>query len=527
MNRNSRVHRRAVAGGGRPVATLAVVVFGALWACGDGGATSADARGPDPDAVATDAAFPDASSPDAATRTVKGWVSGRYVTPTGEVTMPVDIRGANIAALIPPDFAVLPGVGQQDGTFAIGGVPNGPYYLRTNGWYLVTAIDNIDYSFDVLGRADAMPATTPTMLVFDVANLNPWQDGDELRMYSAGSGTAAFAMHRDATAGAPAVDDTTLSASTYDLSRAWFEMLIDGSAGDELTLTQLATTSDGTRTYQRLVRAFEPAAFTIANGGSAVLSGAFADVPQTETFAFEWNRPAFDTALRAQVPPFGASFSWPVLAFHTLPEADVRGLYHASAALVRFAPGWTMDASTVGGAWPHGDPYPADWTRAVTAVYYTYRFVQVGAAEPLTVYSYVAVDLDGASVTPSVPIVPLVGPVANTRVNGLDAFASLAGIGLTPSISWDPPAVGTANAYRVIVVRVFDSAGTTTADPIASFDTFDDTSLMIPPGVLESGQFYVFYVIAVSIPGVDREATPNLLSLPAGVAQVVSSLATP
>jgi len=513
-----------------------------LLACSGGGVASPDAGGGGPDAWsadafgadaagsdanAIDALNADAAPPDAATRTVTGVITLRHVTLDGEVVVPLDLSQAEIEALMPPDFTSYPGAGQADGTFSIPGVPTGTYYLKIGRVYTVRSSDTIDHSWDLLGRSDAVEATiSPTNLVFDVANLADWQEGDELQMFSAGSGTSGFRLYDGAT-NPPQVGDTALTAFTVDLaSVAGTPMLIDGSAGDSLVLAQLETTSDGAHTYQAIGRVFEPGGFTIEDGASANLTGAFVDVPQTETLELQLDRGAFEAALRSVGPPDLGTYSLSVLGLHTLPEADTRGVYWDTADLIVFAPGWTTDISTVAGAWPYGDPYPQEWTRLVSAYHYTYRWVQVGTADPRPVYSILEVQLDRASVSAAAPIEPIIGPVVNPRVNGANAYGALSGIGLAPTISWDAPSTGTADAYRVDVQRYLDYNGVTAHQRIAIFQTAE-TSLVLPPGVLEAGEHYIFHISATSMPGVDLDATPGLFSIPEGYSVVATSLATP
>lgn len=493
-------------------------------ACGDnhdgpaGGGPDAAAS---PDGGEPGGGEPDAGGEPVATRTVTGVMMHRHVTPDGEVAVPVDLTGAAIAALVPPSFEVHPGAGDASGTFSIPAVPTGVYYLQVDGLYVVTSRDEVDLSYAVLGRTDAVPATIqPTDLVLDLDNLAPWQFGDELQMFSAGSGTVAFSMQNRASSGLPEEGNTALAGFTYDVSAAAHPFLVDGDAGDQLYVTQLALADDGVNLYRRLARVFAPDPFTMTDGQASSLSGSFADVAETDTFAAEWDRPAFDAALRAGAP-IEETASYPTLTLHTLPAAAEHGFYHSSADIVQLAPGWTDDTSAVQASWDFGDPFPAAWTRLVSAGLLTYRYRGVAGAEPRPLYSSIGVNLPRSAVSAETAIAPVVGPVRSPRVAGHDAFESIDGIGTSPVVSWEPPGLGTATSYLLAVIMLVDEEGFTRTYRVASLWT-TDTSVTIPPGILAPGGTYVFSIYALHAPGVDPEAEPNREVLPDAWAQIIT-----
>lgn len=490
-------------------------------ACGGGDrdpAGGADAG----DTSEADAAPPDAAPPDAAVRTIRGVWNVRYTTEAGEEERPLDLTGIAIEALVPPDFEPIAGT-TGEGTFEIEGVPEGPYLLRVDRLYFQTDRDTIDLSYRTLGRAGAPRATmSPTTVVLDVDDLAPWQAGDELQLYSTGGGTAAFHMEDRALAGAPVEGETSLSGFAYDLVG---RTLPDGGAGDRVTVSQLATASDGDHTYRRLVRTFEPAPFSIADGGTANLTGAFTALAESETFAFAWDRPAFDQALREAGPPDLDPLSWGLLVLHTQPEAEPPEFYASSADLVIFEPGWTDDTSAVTGAWPYA-PYPRTWPEMVTARWRTYRLVGLDGTDPAPVYHHASVDLPRAQVSPGMPIRPLIGPVRRPLVAGRSAGEPIDGVGTTPTLAWDPPSIGEATAYVVTISHLLDAGGTTLIVFVAMIQT-RETALTIPPGLLESGETYLFRIQALATPGVDLEATPLAGSLPQGAAEIATSTVRP
>jgi hypothetical protein len=471
---------------------------------------------------------PDAAidPPDApiVTRTVTGTVIDRHVTSSGEVTVPRDLSTLEIAAFVAPAFDRIQGIGTADGTFEIPGVPEGPYTLTFGFAHVVTDRSSHDFSTDVLGRADVAVVANPSPMTFNVGNLQAWQTGDELQMFVPGSGTIAYAMQDNANQ-SPPVGATTLTNFTFDLSRADYRADIDGSAGDLLLATQLSTQTVGAHTFRAVSRGFAPAAFSIGNGGTATLNGSFTIPAANATLDVTWDRAAFDSALRTAVPG-SESLNYSVLGASALPEAGSRGLYHSAPDLLVFEPGYSSDASNVVAAWPYRDPFPAAWTRTLTARYFTFRYIQLGSADPRAVFASIDVDVDRATLLPSATLAPLITPVLAPKINGSDAFGAVAGMGLTPTISWEAPSIGTASMYSVVVGRVVDQAGATAIQSLAQILT-PSTSVVIPPGVIVPGGSYVFAITVRSAPGIDLQATPARTTLPEGRANLTTAIATP
>lgn len=497
-------------------------LLGLLLAGACGGDDLGPASGGGPDAAGPADASPeaDAAGP-VPVRTVTGVMMRRHVTSDGTVDAAVDLTQAEIAALTPPSFEVHPGTGDALGTFSIPDVPVGTYYLKIDDTYLVRSGDSVDLSHAVLGRPDAVPVTIqPTDVVLDVDNLAAWQIGDELQMFSAGSGTIAFSLQDRPESAPPAEGDTALAGFAYDLAAAEGPMLVDGNAGDQLFVSQLALSSDGANLHRRVARLFAPDSFAMMDGQTTSLAGSFAEVAETDTFAAEWDRPAFDGALRAGAP-LEELASYPIFTLHTLPSAAEQGFYYHSADLVQLLSAWTDDTSAVEASWAFGDPYPADWTRMVSAGLVTYRYRSVGGAAPRALTSWIEVDLPRAGLSPDTPIAPLIGPVRSPRVAGHDAFESIDGIGMTPTVSWQPPALGEATLYEVVVLMLVDEEGFTRSYRVA-FLTTTDTAVTIPPGILVPGGTYVFAIGATHAPGVDVEAEPYREVLPEAHAHIVT-----
>ena len=102
----------------------------------------------------------------------------------------------------------------------------------------------------------------------------------------------------------------------------------------------------------------------------------------------------------------------------------------------------------------------------------------------------------------------------------------LSGVGKTPKLSWTAPTLGTASRYYVFVDLVSSQGGSSALDHFATIET-TDTQATIPPGLLQTGQTYVFEIEARAAAGLDLSATPNAYALPEGYGTVTTTMVTP
>ncbi len=511
---------------------LGLLCLALASACG-GDTSSAGPDAQSVDATAVDAtpldSAPDAE-PDAAVRTFSVVMNRHYETPAGLVTVAktaseINAEGAPTLRLASDLASEITASTIVDGLITFDNLPVETLWLQYGDTYYVTDQDSIDLSVRLLGRSDKDAAeTSPTNLVLNVTDMDAWQEGDQLQLYSAEIGTFGNAMQAYASAGAPAVDDTELVDLTYDLTTSAYNLfLIDGSAGDAATISHLSFTSDGTHEFSALAEVFEPASFTMTDGGSTALTGAFAAVAQDETFTAPWDRLAFDTALRAQVP--SETLSRQQLILHTLPGPKSRGAYDSSADLILYSPGYIDDTSKLEPSWSYADPFPADWTSVLTVRYATYRWLTIPDGPSAAIQSNIVVIHDATAV-PEGGVVPVAGPATDFKVADVTAYGTLPNVGLTPTLGWSAPSVGQAEVYVVGAVRVFDEDGSVGSEFVASVVT-TDTTVTFPAGHLQNGQSYVFFVRTLVRDGIDVLATPFEGAFPNASAIVYSSLATP
>jgi len=458
------------------------------------------------------------------TRTITLSAQQRFVTANGDVVVPYDLTGEPISVLVPPTFTEILGSGDAQGMASIAGVPDGTFYLDVGVNYEVTSRSSIDLSDTRLGRATVEPATPGTLITFNVSGLSPWQDGDELQLFAPNSGLIAFNMQR-ASATAPLLGATSLSGFQYDLYRAAYRALVDAAAGDVVTLAQLAIKYVGATPFRTIAERFTAPPFTIAAGGRSTLTGAFSSIAQDQTLAVSWDRQEFDRALRSATPTEG-TYSYPLLALQALPDAATRGFYHPAPDIAAYEPGYVADTSllTTTGL-TYGDPFPSTWTRIVTVRYYVYRFIALGNAQPLAAFGYLDDDRKLSAVA-NTTITPSLGPILSPTVNGLDAYTNQTGVGTQPKLAWTPPSIGAPSRYIVIVSRVYDNAGRTAEQLLASVQT-SEPNVVMPPDILQPGNSYMFRIVAETMPSLDLDATPNALALPSATSLVTTALVTP
>jgi hypothetical protein len=83
------------------------------------------------------------------------------------------------------------------------------------------------------------------------------------------------------------------------------------------------------------------------------------------------------------------------------------------------------------------------------------------------------------------------------KIGGQDLFVSHTGVGLTPTISWDAPSIGTPTSYFVAVFRV-DANGADTKTTVVADLVTTGTQIQIPPNVLTDGSTFVLTISAVA-----------------------------
>jgi hypothetical protein len=176
----------------------------------------------------------------------------------------------------------------------------------------------------------------------------------------------------------------------------------------------------------------------------------------------------------------------------------------------------------------YGDPFTskaAPWTEFVSLVYAFPVPIPTGKAiGSLSAMMVATVPVNAAGAAETV-ITPSISPVQNAQINGQSLDAAAAGVGTSPTVTWQPPAIGTATSYRVVVSAVEASSMGVNVRPVATLHT-RSTSIRIPAPVMTSGS-YVLTITAIAAGGADLTSRPFVGALPYASADHVTALITP
>jgi len=452
--------------------------------------------------------------------TVTGTKAVTYHNASGTQSIPVDLSTTAIAAWIPDGlggFTKQAGVGLADGTFSIPGVPSGQYLLQVGPTsYQATSARILDLGTDAWGRVSPAPVTVdPTNLVFNLSNLAAWQDADQLQWFDSNTGTWTDCVpsYGDLTSGSPVVGDTSLNGATFDLgARSGYPIYLeDTTKGDSPWWFQLSTQtiSGSPATYQTPTRFFQPNPLVQTDGATSTLTGAFAPVPLTNAFPYYLKGSEF-AALTTAVHPL-AQTSSSYFFVDANPTSSLGLLASTPDVLLMDDSGTAWTDQNLGNL-PYGNPFPASWP-----VFWQHdHFFRV---------PYTLAGLSGtrwvsgsmvqrSALMPSIgsPIRPVLSPVQSVQVDGVMLNAPLSGTGLTPTISWQAPAIGTPTHSLVSVYRLYKS-GTLTSPSSQTVATFRTSgrSLQLPPNLLLAGETYRLMIRTYLVPGY-QEGAPNRLT---------------
>jgi hypothetical protein len=316
---------------------------------------------------------------------------------------------------------------------------------------------------------------------------------------------------------------TTLS-KTYDLNATSASQVLATTA-DHPILIDYVMANAGAGGAATAKRSFSPTPYNQTNGNSANVTGAFANIATTETTSVNWLRSEFHAGTNmTDIAPAAALYAeYSILTAQ--PGGLTHGVYCNGMDLAQFyAATGTGTADVNFGSVSYGDPFDSTWGHYFfTVMAASFTVTASGATTAATVYGFVRTMEARAS---SMSLHALLSPPKALKVNNQAATANLTGVGTTPTLSWTAPTTGTANTYQVYVYRVYNNGGTTTRSAVAAFYT-DQTSLIIPAGVLTAGNSYMFRVMAISEPSSSFATAPWLSTLPHGDATAFTLLVSP
>lgn len=423
------------------------------------------------------------------------------------------------------------------GALVIPDVPEGEYYLtignlavrRADGTLdtfvrsIVTSASDLDLSRLALGRplSGQQLATVSTTLAFSLSGMSPWADGDHLVYFDANTATLVEDLESAASRGAPTAGATSLERLSLELARAGVP-LVDGALGDRPAIVHLSQRTAGGHPYLVATELYRGEVVTMTEGQALTSTGTFSPIPRSRSLTVDW-RGSEAAAVAAKVSP-GAALLGSSLEVRTLPLASAEGAFERrTAAVLRME---LEEPADFGASLDLGGPL-SDADELLTIRHtYAVSFTAAGATSPLVVYAEHATELVVPSDGDPVVVAPSLAPVEAPAIEGRDAFQRQEGTGLTPRLSWSPPAGGAAGSYEVVLYRLFASGTETSIELVLQVLT-RSPEVTVPPDVLESGGVYFALIEASEDRARDPERTPFRTSLPARTSAIVTQPFTP
>jgi hypothetical protein len=351
---------------------------------------------------------------------------------------------------------------------------------------------------------------------------------------------------------APADGAATL-AWTFDAKDAFGryvgpgnEHLVDGAKGDEMVLLHLVAKAARTAgaspagggtdpwrayTYHSVEGELKAGAFSMTDGGTSEVRGSFAPVPQ-KTFSLDYKGSAFNDLLRdlpavelndslvslnvyhepgAPEPAFGAFVDLLDFTIQHFRE-PVDPLCNASTepeicADTTACPNGCNDAETLvlpgDHAYQYGYGNPLAGGQELASIVYTVNGDSNGppiegeTPERLRAEFSVQAPADELNGKPVAPVVSL---PRNVKINGQPTPTDVlsGGVGTTPTVTFDPPSLGTPTYYTIRVIEANDRKNAqgdviSRSRRVATIRS-KSNSITLPEGLLQGGKRYYLQV---------------------------------
>jgi hypothetical protein len=351
----------------------------------------------------------------------------------------------------------------------------------------------------------------PSPVTLQLSGLSPWVSSDYVEINSI---TADFLNGNVNPSGIAAGGTTGQATVQWDGTGTSTQI----TSSDLLQFLQVRQASSSGVSYTAGVAVASVSGVTIGNGGgdggSQTIPVAFTP-PTTGTkhtlVNIGWKLSDY-ASQAASVHP-SATPGWQTLSIQAQAAGASYGFGFGAAFLMTASePPGTGDVT--GFSPTYVDPFASatdvGWVSAQFNVYYQVAGSQVPVGTNMNYYD-TAGALSGASIGVKLP--PPGTPKIDGAAFGLDQTLT----SLTPTLSWQ--AAG-ARDYTVAITQVSNAVST----PTASIAT-DQTSLEIPPGLLTSGQQYIFAIKATMRTG-SYQTTPDRGGLPQADATTFSGLLT-
>lgn len=443
---------------------------------------------------------------------IRGATATTCISDSGQTTTVAGyLGGATVQALVPTSnggFDTFNGTVAQDGTFTIPNVPPGSFWLIVPGTTLWTSSSSVDLGYRHWGGCHPeSPSNAGTSLQASIDGLNPWQYYDYFYFAVPNAMTSHGAI-------------TPVGATSISFEIPYNNLvLLNAANGDNAYFAQLVTATYGGVDFHALQKFAGPLPVTVQNGAVNSLSVTLTPLPQSDIFRANIRGSAF-TALHDSMSPGSTS---PNPGYNLRLDITPDSSGPSSMGLFLLFASHPFATDTDAGDVPYANPYPPAWTRFLDYTdMATQSLLPPGATtpvQPVLTTRVVSTDLP----TVSNPIAPLVGPALNPQINGASLFTDKTIVGTTPTLTWQPPAVGTASGYIIRVYQIAVNNGSANLEAKTFFFT-SSTSVVLPPAILISGNSYYFQIESVYRKNIDLSVTPRRESFPEGTSDLGSGI---
>lgn len=441
--------------------------------------------------------------------TVHGTAIDSYTSSSGTVTVSRDLTTMYIAAvaLVNGQWATFQANTTSNGSFDIPTVPAGKYFLVMPAGAYWTAASDVDLGQDHLGRSDAVWPQAATLFTADFIGLNPWKDDDYLWFVN------------------PNLDQAFMwsAASANDqiagFTRTWTGPLSQAAQGDQWYVSQVVTKAVGGSEFEYLRKAAPVLSVTQADGSTVNLAGTMANITQgslalkilgtqfaAQTFSIHSDAQPHSTEIELDAQPFTAAKGaiGPTLLLKNRDQDPIVT---------------DLDYGTVG----YGNPYPSTWTPILNVEYeVNVSYTASGADTPVVAQGEVFVSTVQMPAAGS-GVGPVIGPVRNIRLDGLDLTQPQTVGSSMPTITWDVPLLGTPTVYQLTIFQLFNNGGESQYENVLDIYT-SDRFLNLPNGTLATGSEYFFAIRAYYLPGVNLTTSPYRRALPMAYADALTEI---
>jgi hypothetical protein len=453
------------------------------------------------------------------TRTVTGAFTTVYTPDDGSSTKlstPPPFRQRATALLVPDDsqtgYTEFPITLRKDNSFTVEGVPTGSYFLQldSTGYNYSSLIelttDSPDLSIASAARPGLARVTRSTPVTLDINNMQPWEVGNHFLI----SSSQADAYERPLTGGLnprPVPGETSFRG-TFDWNLGSTSLnvpgLPDAARSDVVFFNQRSTVSIGEgdsaaelRYASRYARLTD---FTVTDGNPSTLIASLIETPITGSMRADVRGSEF-AALAPEVNPTArpthASFgnlSFSVQAVpHSVQYPDMPA--SSTSSLFYFQSLTTTSSDFDYGTFNYPQFHDSLWTEYRQLLYCFDVTLRIPGTKESIEAQCLAYVFSGVPMSPmpTDPIAPVLGPPTAPLINGEDAFAPHAGVGLQPVISWSPPDLGTATSY---LVSIFGLSPPEEGERFPAARVYSGTSFQVPSGFLRPGRLYAAIIRA-------------------------------